>query len=85
MLSVWRLQSVDDRMINECGAVDGMRTGRVNSGKKQPQYHMVHHKSHMTRPGFEIKYHLWCDAVLIWYKFANISEDHNATSAARRV
>jgi hypothetical protein len=35
-------------MINECGAVGGMRIGRRNLGKKQLQYHIVHHKSHIT-------------------------------------
>jgi hypothetical protein len=30
MLSVSALCSVDDRMINECGAVDGMNIGRGN-------------------------------------------------------
>jgi hypothetical protein len=39
-------------MIIECGAVDGMRIGRGNSGKKQPQYNIVHHKSQMTKSGF---------------------------------
>jgi hypothetical protein len=32
MLPVLRLCSVNDRMINECGAVGGMRIGRGNSG-----------------------------------------------------
>jgi hypothetical protein len=30
MLSVPIVYSVDDRMINECGAVDGMRLGMGN-------------------------------------------------------
>jgi hypothetical protein len=34
----------------ECGAVGGMRIGREIEvlGEKLPQYHFVHHKSHMT-------------------------------------
>jgi hypothetical protein len=30
MLSVWRLYSVDYRVINECGSVGGMKIGREN-------------------------------------------------------
>jgi hypothetical protein len=41
------------RMIGEgdCGEIGGMKIGRGN--RNLPQRHFVHHKSHMTRPGFE--------------------------------
>jgi hypothetical protein len=50
MLAVTILYSIDDRMINAYGAVGGMKTGRGNKvcGENQPQYDIVHHKSHMT-------------------------------------
>jgi hypothetical protein len=38
-LCILRLYNVDDRVINECGAVDGMRIGKVNQstwGKPAP-------------------------------------------------
>jgi hypothetical protein len=51
MLLVLRLYSIDDRMVNECGTVGGMRISRGNWStwkKKTPQ---CHHKSHMTWHG----------------------------------
>jgi hypothetical protein len=45
--SVPRLHSVDDEMINECGAVDVMRTGKGNRStqrKSSLQCHFAHHK-----------------------------------------
>jgi hypothetical protein len=40
-------------MVDECGAVVGMRIGRGNgsTGKTLRQCHFVHEKSHMTSPG----------------------------------
>jgi hypothetical protein len=39
----------------DCGEIGGMKFGRENRilGEKLPQRHFVHHKSHMTSPGFE--------------------------------
>jgi hypothetical protein len=45
MLSVWKLYSVDDKMINECETFVGMRLGRGNP----PQCRFLRHKSHMGR------------------------------------
>jgi hypothetical protein len=52
VLSVSRLDSVDDKMINEYGAVGGMRIGR---GKEVMEYNLPqrHQKSYITLPGIE--------------------------------
>jgi hypothetical protein len=45
-------------MMDEYGAFGGMRISKTNGstrGGKLPQFHFVHHKSHMTRPGIESK------------------------------
>jgi hypothetical protein len=50
-LSVSRLYSVDDMLMIECGAVVGMRIGRINEkafGENTSQCHIVYHKSHMA-------------------------------------
>jgi hypothetical protein len=41
---------INDRMINVCGAVDGIITGRGNEllGESLLQCHFVHHKSHVS-------------------------------------
>jgi hypothetical protein len=52
MLSVLRLHSIDDRIINEYGAAGRVRIGRGNQvlGENLPQCHLIHPKSHMTWP-----------------------------------
>jgi hypothetical protein len=49
MLSVSRLLSIDDRMINEYGAVGGMRIGKETEVLEEnlPQYHFFRHRFHM--------------------------------------
>jgi hypothetical protein len=53
ILSVLRLCSIDNRMINECGAVSGIKIYRKNWSmeKKPSQCHSVHHKSYMNLLG----------------------------------
>jgi hypothetical protein len=43
------------RMIGDGGQIGGMKIGRENRStrRKPAPAHFVHHKSHMTRPGFE--------------------------------
>jgi hypothetical protein len=47
--------SVHDQMINECGALGGIRIGRETEvlERRPPQCHFTHHKSHMTWSGNE--------------------------------
>jgi hypothetical protein len=49
MLSVLTLDSIRDRMINECGTVGGMRICREIKVLREnpPQSHFIHHKFHM--------------------------------------
>jgi hypothetical protein len=39
----------------DCGAIGGMEIGRGTEvlGENLTQRHLVHHKSHLTRPGIE--------------------------------
>jgi hypothetical protein len=48
-------------MINECGAVGGMRTGRGAEvlGGNQPQCHISHHKFHVTKSDIELGLLRW--------------------------
>jgi hypothetical protein len=48
MASESGLYSVDDRVINEYGEVDGMRMAGEILGENLLQCHIVDHKSHMT-------------------------------------
>jgi hypothetical protein len=54
-LSVLRLYSVNNRKINEYGAVDGNRNDRGKEvlGETLPQFYFVHQKSCMTWPGIQ--------------------------------
>jgi hypothetical protein len=50
ILSVSGLYTVNDKRSNENVAVGGMRIGRETEvlGENLPQYHIAHHKSHMS-------------------------------------
>jgi hypothetical protein len=51
-------QIIDD---GDCGAIGGMKIDRRTEvlGENLLQYHFVHHKSHMTRPGLEPETPRW--------------------------
>jgi hypothetical protein len=44
-----------------CGEIGGIKVGRETEilGEYLPQRHFVHHKFHMSRPGFEYGPPLW--------------------------
>jgi hypothetical protein len=45
----------------DCGKIGGMKSAGETEvfGENLPQRHFFHHKSHMTRPGFEPGLPLW--------------------------
>jgi hypothetical protein len=60
--TIWPSVSSPDDRCDVCEAVGGMRIGKGNRStrkKKPAQCHLVHHKLHMTWPGFGPGPQLW--------------------------
>jgi hypothetical protein len=64
-LSLPRLHSTDDRMINKHGVAGGIKIGGETEalGENLHQCHFLHQTSHRTQPGIKLRLLQWeaCD------------------------